>query len=45
MNLPLRVAYEGAALLARAVSSVAPASGGKLMRTFAARRGVAYGSG
>ena len=40
MNLPLRVGYEGAALLARAVAAVAPASGGKLMRTFAARRGL-----
>src|SRR5215218_3865174 len=40
MNLPLRVAYEGAALLARALSRVAPASGGKLVRSFAARRGV-----
>jgi 3-deoxy-D-manno-octulosonic-acid transferase len=40
MNLPLRVGYEGAALLARALASVAPASGGKLLRTFAVRRGV-----
>ena len=40
MNLPLRVGYEGAALLARALASVAPASGGKLLRSFAARRGV-----
>jgi 3-deoxy-D-manno-octulosonic-acid transferase len=40
MNLPLRVGYEGAALLARALASVAPASGGKLMRSFAARRGL-----
>jgi 3-deoxy-D-manno-octulosonic-acid transferase len=40
MILPLRVGYEGAALLARAVASVAPASGGKLLRSFAARRGV-----
>jgi len=40
MNLPLRVGYEGAALLARAVAAVAPASGGKLLRSFAARRGV-----
>jgi 3-deoxy-D-manno-octulosonic-acid transferase len=40
VNLPLRVGYEGAALLARAVAAVAPASGGKLLRTFAARRGV-----
>ena len=40
MNLPLRVGYEGAALLARALAAVAPASGGKLLRSFAARRGV-----
>ena len=40
MNLPLRVGYEGAALLARAVAAFAPASGGKLLRSFAARRGV-----
>jgi 3-deoxy-D-manno-octulosonic-acid transferase len=40
MILPLRVGYEGAALLARAVASVAPASGGKVLRSFAARRGV-----
>ena len=40
MNLPLRVGYEGAALLARALASVAPAAGGKLLRSFAARRGV-----
>jgi 3-deoxy-D-manno-octulosonic-acid transferase len=40
MNLPLRVGYEGAALLARALASVAPGSGGKLLRSFAARRGV-----
>ena len=40
MILPLRVGYEGAALLARAVAAVAPASGGKLLRTFAARRGL-----
>ena len=40
MIFPLRVGYEGVALLARAVASVAPASGGKLLRTFAARRGV-----
>jgi 3-deoxy-D-manno-octulosonic-acid transferase len=38
--LPLRVGYEGAALLARVVASVAPASGGKVLRSFAARRGV-----
>jgi 3-deoxy-D-manno-octulosonic-acid transferase len=40
MILPLRVGYEGVALLARALASVAPESGGKLLRTFAARRGV-----
>ena len=40
MILPLRVGYEGAALLARAIAAVAPASGGKLLRTFAARRGL-----
>ena len=40
MNLPLRVGYEGIALLARALATVAPASGGKLLRTFAARRGL-----
>ena len=40
MNLPLRVGYEGAALLARALAALAPASGGKLLRSFAARRGV-----
>ena len=40
MNLPLRVGYEGVALLARALATVAPASGGKLLRTFAARRGL-----
>jgi 3-deoxy-D-manno-octulosonic-acid transferase len=40
MNFPLRVGYEGAALLARTLATVAPASGGKLLRTFAVRRGV-----
>ena len=40
MILPLRVGYESAALLARALASVAPASGGKVLRSFAARRGV-----
>jgi 3-deoxy-D-manno-octulosonic-acid transferase len=40
MILPLRVGYEGVALIARALASVAPESGGKLLRTFAARRGV-----
>ena len=40
MNSALRVCYEGAALLARALSAVAPEHGSKLARTFAARRGV-----
>jgi 3-deoxy-D-manno-octulosonic-acid transferase len=40
MILPLRVGYEGVALLARALASVAPDSGGKVLRSFAARRGV-----
>src|SRR5688500_4392554 len=40
MRLPRRAGYEGAALLARALASVAPAAGGKLLRSFAARRGV-----
>ena len=40
MNSVLRVGYEGAALLARALAAFAPAHGGKLARTFAARRGV-----
>ena len=40
MNLPLRVGYEGVALLARGLASIAPASGNKLLETFAARRGV-----
>ena len=40
MNSALRVAYEGAALLARAFTAFAPAHGSKLARTFAARRGV-----
>jgi 3-deoxy-D-manno-octulosonic-acid transferase len=40
MILPLRVGYEGLARLARTVTALAPASGGKLLRTFAARRGV-----
>ena len=40
MILPLRVGYEGVALLARALASVAPDSGGKLLRSFAARRGI-----
>src|SRR5699024_2709170 len=40
MNALLRAGYEGAALLARALAELAPASGNKLLRTFAARRGV-----
>jgi 3-deoxy-D-manno-octulosonic-acid transferase len=40
MNGALRVGYEGAALLARALTSVAPANGSKLVETFAARRDV-----
>ena len=40
MNGLLRAGYEGAALLARALAELAPGSGSKLLRTFAARRGV-----
>jgi 3-deoxy-D-manno-octulosonic-acid transferase len=40
MNLPLRIGYEGAARLARALAAIAPSSGHKILRTFAARRGV-----
>ena len=40
MNSALRVGYEGAALLARALVAFAPTHGNKLARTFAARRGV-----
>lgn len=40
MNPALRVGYEGVARLARALVSVAPPSGHKLVATFAARRGV-----
>jgi 3-deoxy-D-manno-octulosonic-acid transferase len=40
MNLPLRVGYEGVALLARGLASLAPPSSNKLLSTFAARRGV-----
>ncbi|MEO7455587.1 MAG: glycosyltransferase N-terminal domain-containing protein [Gemmatimonadaceae bacterium] len=40
MNAALRVGYEGAARLARALSAFAPAEGSKLARTFAERRGV-----
>jgi 3-deoxy-D-manno-octulosonic-acid transferase len=40
MLLPLRLGYAGAALAARALAAVAPPTGGKLLRTFAARRGI-----
>lgn len=40
MNVVLRVGYEGAALLARALAAYAPAQGGKVARSFAARRDV-----
>jgi 3-deoxy-D-manno-octulosonic-acid transferase len=40
MNFPLRVGYEGAALLARALATIAPSSGSKVLRSFAVRRGV-----
>jgi len=40
MNLPLRVGYEGIALLARGLASIAPSTGSKLLDTFASRRGV-----
>jgi 3-deoxy-D-manno-octulosonic-acid transferase len=40
MNLPLRVGYEALARLARALTLVVPGSRHKLLRTFAARRGV-----
>ena len=40
MNGALRVGYEGAAHLARALSSIAPSSRNKLLETFALRRGV-----
>ena len=40
MNGVLRVGYEGAALLARALAALAPPQGGKVARSFAARRGV-----
>ncbi|MEO8562976.1 MAG: glycosyltransferase N-terminal domain-containing protein [bacterium] len=40
MNLPLRIGYEGAAQLARALAAVLPPSTHKLVQTFAARRGV-----
>ena len=40
MNGALRIGYEGAARLARALAAFAPASENKLLRTFASRRGV-----
>ena len=40
MNGALRVGYEGAAHLARALSAIAPSSNHKLVETFALRRGV-----
>jgi len=40
MNLPLRVGYEGIALLARGLASIAPPTSNKLLNTFASRRGV-----
>ena len=40
MNGALRVGYEGAAHLARALSAIAPSSRNKLVETFALRRGV-----
>lgn len=40
MNLPLRVGYEGIALLARGLASIAPSTSNKLLDTFASRRGV-----
>jgi 3-deoxy-D-manno-octulosonic-acid transferase len=40
MNGALRVGYEGAAQLARALSSIAPSGHHKLVETFALRRGV-----
>ncbi len=40
MNGALRIGYEGAARLARALAAFAPSSGNKLVRTFASRRGV-----
>lgn len=40
MNGALRVGYEGAAHLARALSAIAPSSRNKLVETFAMRRGV-----
>ena len=40
MNGALRAGYEGAAQLARALSAIAPSGRGKLVDTFALRRGV-----
>lgn len=40
MNAAIRPFYAAAAHLARAAAAVAPASGSKLFRTFAARRGI-----
>src|SRR6478752_7610986 len=40
MNFPLRVGYEGIALLARGLASIAPPTSNKLLDTFASRRGV-----
>lgn len=40
MNGALRIGYEGAARLARALAAFAPSSENKLVRTFASRRGV-----
>ncbi|MES2177912.1 MAG: glycosyltransferase N-terminal domain-containing protein [Gemmatimonadota bacterium] len=40
MQTALRLGYEGAARIARALSAFAPASSNKLLTTFAARRGV-----
>jgi 3-deoxy-D-manno-octulosonic-acid transferase len=40
MNVPLRVGYEGIALLARGLASIAPRTSNKLLDTFASRRGV-----
>ena len=40
MNGALKIGYEGAARLARALAAFAPASENKLVGTFAARRGV-----
>ena len=40
MHGALRIGYEGAARLARALAAVAPSSDNKLVRTFAERRGI-----